>query len=472
MQAKGRKIYSTMLDIEHTFDIFVSMTTGATTTDLRQAADAYLDALAACRSLPAKDGVALAQRAQREFAAIEATKMTELDERDRRRASSAGGTRSRKESSRAAKRSDAVDANPTLSTKLASGDIGQEQLDAIAAASEKSGGDAANDEQLLDDIENAKPDDAGKITRRWLEDREENAAQTRYDRQQKRRKVIEGHDPSSGCATLTLYGPEETISNFKQRIDQRGDEIYKADGGRDIAPEDHPRSYHQRLFDAASEIILGEGLSSSTPSAPNPRSMMHVNIVVDADAEAQIRATCPDGTGYLPDTVLERYACGSIIGGTVFNERGEVLWHGRQRRFATPAQFTALIARDNGCVLCGRSPRFCQAHHMMPFNAPAKGETNIDELALLCISCHDQLHDSKRTLIWASKPPNAGHRGSADSEGDGDARRARRVWSTRPATPEEIPPPAGNRAHGHNRATPETSRPGRIPTPARNTSSA
>ncbi len=408
--------------------------------------------IAGALAMEPSTGVRYAQAAQRQFAAIEATLTAELDERERRNAANAGGTRSRKETSKATKRSKAVGQNPRLSDKLASGSIGTEQLDAIADASDKSDGDAANDRELLDDIENAKPDDAEKITQRWLEDRDENASsQSRFDRQNERRGVARGRDRATGCDTLTLRGPEEKIAKIRKAVGQRSDELYEADGGRDVANEDHRRTHQQRMFDAAYELLLNpNGSSRSSKPSAHPRTMVHVSIVVDAVAEADIRATCPDGSGYLPGSVLERYACGSMLGGTVFSEKGEVLWHGRQRRYATPAQFAALIARDHGCVLCGRSPEFCEAHHLVPFNSPNQGKTNIDELALLCSSCHDWLHDSKRPLVWANKPPNSGHRGSgSDSDADGDGHRpteaaptakARRIWSTRPATFGETPP--------------------------------
>ncbi len=396
-------------------------------------------------------GVRFAQKAQREFAAIETRHLAALNERDRRRASSAGGTRSRKETLKASKRSETVAHNASLATKLAAGHIGTEQLDAIAHATEKSGGEAASDSKLISDIESSKPDDAQKVAQRWLEQRETNAAQTRYDRQNQQRKAVAGHDPITGCATLTLTGPEERIANLKRRVEQRANDLYQADGGRDLPHHEHPRTHHQRCFDAAEEIILNttttndngngndngnsnsNGDTNTRVSAPHPKAMIHVSLIVDDTAASEIRATCPDGSGYLPESVLERYDCESVIAGTVYNESGDVLWFGRQRRYATPAQFAALIARDGGCVLCARNPEFCEAHHLLPYNAPDKGETNISDLALVCKSCHPWLHDTKRTLIWTNAPPN-----DPPDERAGPNQPPKRIWTTRPATPNEI----------------------------------
>ena len=431
--------------------------------DERAVRDALSRVVADARALSPGVGVRLAQAAQREFAALEAEHLAALkkagaSDRDVQRRAAAGGTRSRKESSKQKKRADAVGENPDLAKKLGDGDIGDEHLDAIADAAAKTGGDAARDTELIKELEDTKPDDAHKVTTKWLERREDDSTQSRYDRQRNRRKCVKGRSLTSGCFTIELHSTDEDGAEMWTKINERANEMYIADGGRDVPDSEHPRTHLQRLFDAAYELIMSEpaagtitkdtdedtdtetgedvggpvAKSAATPSkAPSPRTMLHVTLTVDDEAEQQIRAACPNGRGYLPDTVLERYACGSMLGGTVFNQRGEVLWHGRGRRLASPAQWAALIIRDGGCVLCGADPSRCQVHHLMPFEAPVEGETNIDEMALVCTSCHHWIHDSKQTLYYLV------------AERFGDNTRGsppKLVWRTRPATPEEIAP--------------------------------
>ena len=457
--------------------------------DERAVRDALSRVVADAGALSPGVGVRLAQAAQREFAALEAEHLAALkkagaSDRDVQRRAAAGGTRSRKESSKQKKRADAVGENPDLAKKLGDGDIGDEHLDALADAAAKSGGDAARDTELIKELEDTKPDDAHKVTTKWLERREDDSAQSRYDRQRARRKAIKGRSVTSGCSTIELHGTDEQRAEMWARIEARANELYIADGGRDVPDSEHPRTYMQRLFDAAYELIMhqpaagtvntsdtntsdidtgsrdgeDEGDSGSEDrndtstkndgnsetggqpgafrpatktSAPSPRTMLHVTLTVDDEAEQQIRAACPNGSGYLPDTVLERYACGAMLGGTVFNQAGHILWHGRDRRHASPAQFAALVVRDGGCVLCGADVSRCQVHHLNPFNAAVQGETNIDELALVCTSCHHWLHDDKHTLYYLV------------AEQYGDKTRGsppKLVWRTRPATPEEIAP--------------------------------
>ncbi len=470
---------------------------------LRTAAVALVDAIYAGRALSPSDGVDFAQRAQREFAALEALHLAAMassgaSSQTIRRVTAAGGTRSRKQTNKLTKRAGAIEKNPDIATKLASGELGEEHVDALAEASAETKGEAANDVELISELEDAKPDDAGKVTRKWLERRQEISAQSRYDRQNQRRSASSGYDRSSKCDTFLLRGPREKIQELKKATKARANEMYLADGGRDVPDDQHPRTHQQRMFDAAYELLLAGSLSSSGSCSgpagchsdvtgagsrrsspvrvPHPRTMTHVAITVDADDEALIRAATLNGDGYLPDSVLERYGCNTIVGGTVFSRKGEVLWHGRQKRYATPSQFAALVARDKGCVLCGQDSQYCEAHHIYPFNAAVQGETNVDELAMVCTSCHHWLHDTKHTLTWTHKPPNAGHRGGGgDADGDSDRDSAvtralgGRVWSTRPATADEIAPSSPKRVAKGTARQPrsETDRPGRATSPAR-----
>ena len=125
------------------------------------------------------------------------------------------------------------------------------------------------------------------------------------------------------------------------------------------------------------------------------------------------------GTGRLPTAVAEYYRCISDHAAQLVSDIGEVLWQGRSKRNVTRGQWLALVVRDGGCVLCTAGHTTCEAHHLVPWNAPAKGETNIDELALVCTDCHHRIHDNRLTLYFDVK---------------------RQKWRLRAARPDEIPP--------------------------------
>ncbi len=103
---------------------------------------------------------------------------------------------------------------------------------------------------------------------------------------------------------------------------------------------------------------------------------------------------------------------------------GRPLWLGRTRRHATVAQFLTRTVRDRGCVPCGASVQRCEAHHVVPRNAPAKGRTDIDNLALSCGPCHRGRHQRNDTLdrrreserlTYRSRPANSTARANTAS---------------------------------------------------------
>ncbi len=276
------------------------------------------------KSASPTSAIPFSQKVQRVFEAIELAKIAEhkrsgASDRDIRRKASAGGTRSKKAASRASKRADAVDANSALADDVEKGELGEEQLDAIASASGKSDGDAANDEKLIDEVKSAPADDAVKITSRWLERRDdENGTKSRYKRQRERRGVRFGYDPASQCETATTQGDRESIGEMKKAVKARADALYRLDGGRDVPAHKHPRTHAQRMFDALHQLLTGSATSGGSTGKASAggrggvRTMLHVAVTVDDAAADEIRAATVGGEGYLPASVLERYGCESM----------------------------------------------------------------------------------------------------------------------------------------------------------------
>ena len=166
-------------------------------------------------------------------------------------------------------------------------------------------------------------------------------------------------------------------------------------------------------------------------------------IVASADVvtgkDPQGRCEIP-GVGPIPQSELERLACDAEFFGVLFSGDGEPLWHGRGERTATDAQRRALLARDGACVLCAEEPARCESHHIVPWAKPGEGPTDIDNLALLCGTCHRRLHDHKRVL---TRSPN-GAWGTAP-----DPRHARGPDGARSTKPDP------RHTHQTNRARPD-----------------
>jgi len=88
---------------------------------------------------------------------------------------------------------------------------------------------------------------------------------------------------------------------------------------------------------------------------------------------------------------LERILCDCDVSRVVMNGASQVLDVGRARRTPTPAQWKALVARDQGCVGCGAPSWMCQSHHIQHWTK--NGPTNLANLELRCIPCHRKAHE-------------------------------------------------------------------------------
>ncbi|MPY99950.1 MAG: DUF222 domain-containing protein, partial [Actinophytocola sp.] len=150
--------------------------------------------------------------------------------------------------------------------------------------------------------------------------------------------------------------------------------------------------------------------TSGTPGTPGAYGMPGASTASDDDAAtpaASGEATTTAGTAasmsdlfagtptlnwQCPITAEQarRLACDSRIVPAVLGSNGEILDLGRETRTATRAQRRALAARDGGCVMCSRTVRWCQTHHVRPWQDG--GPTDIINLCLLCSACHRLVH--------------------------------------------------------------------------------
>jgi len=323
---------------------------------------------------------------------------------------------------------------PTVQTKMASGDgMTPGKAELLAGAAQKTTPqDVDADQTLLDKVERQDEDAARKTIDRWVSKK-----QTNNERRTRRQRLIDERQFAMFIkdGKLHMHGSGDAVSDMKlfRRWEAEKDRLYRLDGGRDGARRSG-RTDEQRGYDAFVNCMNGvDGVVASSQAAEEPpkpapatraKAPQRHQVIVTATAET-LDGSDPDaladiiGGGPLLRSELERLMCNAELFGVLFNpDRSDVLWEGRGVRTVTDAQWRALLVRDGGCVLTGADPSRCEAHHLKPFEAPIKGETNIDELALVSTSVHTWLHAERLTLY-------------RDEGGE---------WKTRPAKPEEIAP--------------------------------
>lgn len=391
----------------------------------------------AVAQLPAKSALQLVEFVRRRMAATEARVLADRFEsgatdRDVEDLVREENNTSKTEAKRRARRAKATNANPGLADKLADGSLSTEQADVIADAAADTDGEAACDEELIDDISATSPEQGKKKAKSYVNKRRNNNDIQTTHNQQRRRRDVYRYRTKDGDHVLAIQGDETSIDEIERHINTGADAEYQADGGRDLPGSKHPRSHSQRRFDAAHKLLTnpnphsdsGSGAGSKKAPGRSSRDKRRSGATIIVTTVADLKDidsavfTTADGNR-LPGSVVHDLMWDASWIGQVYSAEGEVLWQGRSTRYATPAQVTGLIARDGGCVLCSAHYDRCEAHHCDPWEAPMAGETNIDRLALLCKPCHTDLHQRKRTLYFD---------------------RTSRSWKTRQARWEETPP--------------------------------
>lgn len=274
------------------------------------------------------------------------------------------------------------------------------------------GGRVPIDEQELLDRAKKEPVDVFARTAREHErQRSADDGVSKLASQRRARKAGIRIDSSDGMTVLWARFDPITGARVKNMLSAKTNQLW-----REEDPKDRPSS-GQRMADALADLIC------QPPGGKRKVPKTALMLIAHYDSEGQtIRdATLADGTP-VPVAVFRDMACreGKIVP-AVFDTRGQPLWVGLGKRLATPAQRMALIARDRRCVGCGVDPAWCQAHHVIPWEA--QGPTDIDNLVLLCSRCHHQVHDEnwqvRRTPHGKHvlQPPSREHRISTTTHG-------------------------------------------------------
>jgi hypothetical protein len=114
-----------------------------------------------------------------------------------------------------------------------------------------------------------------------------------------------------------------------------------------------------------------------------------------------VRCDVDPGVG-LPRAVLRRLGCDGLIRALLADAQGNPLALGRRNRLPTRKVRDAIYARDRGTCQypgCDRT-RWLQIHHLDHW--ADHGDTDPDNLALMCTAHHHAIHDENITLRRAA----------------------------------------------------------------------
>ena len=201
-------------------------------------------------------------------------------------------------------------------------------------------------------------------------------------------------DSPDGTGHLTATLSPETFALCNAVLD-RVVHSHRVDGDT--------RSTSRRRHDAFHDL-LRHAADCTDPALPNQGSCRaQITIVATAatltGADGAAPARLIGSThGLLTYGAFLRLLCDADISTAHLSRKPERLDLSRLTRTVTRAQWRALVARDQECVVtgCHQRPARCQAHHVIHW--ANGGPTDLANLVLLCHQHHHQLHDQQRWL--------------------------------------------------------------------------
>ena len=374
-------------------DLSDSRTATDAAAQIMASCDASLVGLQALGDERLEEQLHLVGRCESRLAAVKAEKIAALARRDGE-ARAADVMRndlkhSRGSAKRQVKEAGRLAGVPTTARALAEGVITPQHARLIAEAAEQAPAGAPIDErQLLAAAEQEPADLFGRTVRDHLNSRSGDDLEERRKRQRAQRRLTFKQQPDGMFELFGRFDPV-TGSRIETAITAAADRLWRAEDPKNrLTPQ-------QRLADALELLVTRNGAGKGTGGSQG----VDLLVIADYDAVAGQLANPHLGDGTpLAAAELLRLACDANILPAIFDQKSQPLWLGRGKRHATAHQRAVLTARDKGCIGCGASANWCQAHHIRHWEHG--GHTDIDNMCLLCSHCHHhQVHTNAAQII-------------------------------------------------------------------------
>jgi len=217
-------------------------------------------------------------------------------------------------------------------------------------------------------------------------------------------RTVQFFDDEDGCLVIKARLPPEqgavVVKALQAAVDSlRAEEpVVEKSVTAVTCPHTHADGTKKLTFAQRRADALGLMAETYLNSGPNPQSsaeryqvMIHVTAETLFSDDHPGRCEIENGRA-LPIDTVRRIACDGDLVPIVEDEDGNPLNIGRKTRAVPPAMQRALQARDGGCRFPGcTQERHVDAHHIVHW--ADGGETNIDNLALLCRHHHRLIHE-------------------------------------------------------------------------------
>ena len=287
---------------------------------------------------------------------------------------------SKREAKKEVETANQLESLPKTAEALASGDITAGHAKLIARTSSEG---KIIEGELVDKAKTQQFDDFVKTVRKHQNQQADKAGESVLDRQRKKRFAQAFESPDTGMLVLRAEFDQITGARVMTALADKERCMYHNEN-QTMRP-----TPQQRRADALAELICEQTQKGKT------RNKLGTNLLVIADyctIKQQLdNLRLANGTPITEQSLRELAVDANILP-AMFNNKTQRLWLGRSQRTASDAQRIALTARDKHCIGCGTDPLWCRAHHIKYWSQG--GETNFDNLTLVCDRCHHKIHDA------------------------------------------------------------------------------
>lgn len=279
---------------------------------------------------------------------------------------------------------DTLGSNPLLADKVAAGAVSAATAVALrdAILAPPPGADSDDVDALVEMCTGAGPRDARSAAEMWVA-HHQRVSDDELEARRHRRRSVRFSAPSDGMITMTAVLPTLAAGSVRKALCS----IAR------LHPDDAPgagddRSSEQRLADALVQMAAAT-CRGGLPGRESPTLL----VTIDLDS-LEGRDDCAGVTEFgdrVAASTVRRLVDDATIR-TIVHRGAQVIGVGRDRRLATRAQYSALVARDGRCRWpgCHIPASWCEVDHLVPWQSG--GRTDLDNLVLWCSHHHHRKH--------------------------------------------------------------------------------
>ncbi|WP_419839760.1 HNH endonuclease [Candidatus Poriferisodalis sp.] len=319
---------------------------------------------------------------------------------------------------------------PDAHDAVAEGQISLANAAKLVQAARRTSPDAVQgDPELIALAKSLPADEFAHAAQRWEAQHQDTADLAAQHRRNRRNRSVRFWNGDDGSVQMRGSFDAEMGARIQNRLRRHAEQLRQTDRRRQVqhqhlheadagsaAADTAARTTDQRTADALDALLTTVTDASHSPAGVAPQSattgseapptalrrppaaeiIVRADLGACADQRSGIAEICwcvaeICGIGPVPPSTVERLACNSDVWIEIFGDKLTPLYETTASRAPTAGQRRALIARDGACIGCGAPPDDCEAHHILPWKRG--GKTRVDNLVLVCWSCHDRIHD-------------------------------------------------------------------------------